>query len=89
MWARAHVQPATRDDDRAAYYFRKELSRLDRLGSQNQDVVDALIFLAEHCRKLRLYDDAEKFCYRLLDFAGKVRDVAERRARSTPRSTPF
>lgn len=71
--ARLYSEPAVLDADRSAYYYSKELDRLERAGDQGQLMIDALMALATHCANKKLWNDAERFCFRLMDYAGRVR----------------
>jgi anaphase-promoting complex subunit 8 len=75
--ARLYQTPDVHDTDRAAFYFRKELDRLERAGDQGQQMIEALFYLAQHCHQKKLWDDAERYCYRLMDYAGKEKEEAK------------
>ena len=57
LYERSEVQ----DADRAAYYYRKDLDRLERAGEQGQATIEALEFLASHCAARGLFADAERY----------------------------
>eukprot|EP01125_Pyxidicula_operculata_P014862 TRINITY_DN5005_c0_g1_i1.p1 TRINITY_DN5005_c0_g1~~TRINITY_DN5005_c0_g1_i1.p1 ORF type:complete len:389 (-),score=46.41 TRINITY_DN5005_c0_g1_i1:143-1309(-) len=62
----------------AAYYYKKNLDRRDKEGLlPDQDTVNALLFLAQHCREIGLLDEAEGYCNRLLDYSGKEKEEAK------------
>jgi anaphase-promoting complex subunit 8 len=60
------------DEDKAAFYYKKNLDLRDQEGSEGQETVDALLFLANYCKNREAYHEAERYCSRLLDYAGKV-----------------
>ena len=47
--------------ERAAAYYRLELTRLDVLGEQQQPTIEALMYLASHCTERGLFADAERY----------------------------
>ncbi len=59
--------------DQAAYYYRKNLKRMEADQNEGQDFVDALLFLANYCKNQGSLEEAEKFCDQLLDHGGPVR----------------
>jgi len=65
------------DADKAAHYYKKNLYRRDQEQLQGQETVDALLFLAQHCKDKRLFHEAEDYCSRLLDCAGKEKEQAK------------
>jgi anaphase-promoting complex subunit 8 len=58
--------------DQAAYYYRKNLERMEADQNEGQDFVDALLFLANYCKNQGSLEEAEKFCDQLLDHGGPV-----------------
>ncbi len=62
------------ENDKAAYYYKKNLERRDEEQLEGQETIDALLFLAQHCTITHNFDDAEKYCSRLLDYAGKEKE---------------
>lgn len=65
------------DDDKAAYYHKKNLDKRDREQSDGNDTIEALLFLANHCKNIGNYKDAEKYASRLLDYSGKEKEEAK------------
>jgi anaphase-promoting complex subunit 8 len=60
------------DQDKAAYYYKKNLDLRDQEGVEGQDTIDALLFLGTFCKNQMNLEEAEKYCSRLLDYAGRV-----------------
>jgi anaphase-promoting complex subunit 8 len=44
------------------------LDSLDAARTETPVVVEALVFLAKHCMDKGFWKEAEKYCFRLLDF---------------------
>jgi hypothetical protein len=53
------------------------LDRRDAEGIEGQDTIDALTFLARHCKEIGDFDDAAKYASRLLDFSGREKEEAK------------
>src|SRR4051794_625391 len=56
------------DGNRAAFYYKKNLDVRDQEGVEGQDTIDALLFLANYCKNVGYFQEAEKYCQRLLDY---------------------
>ncbi|GAB5360647.1 hypothetical protein AAMO2058_000645000 [Amorphochlora amoebiformis] len=68
------------DQDTAASYFRKVLKRRENETSgseERRDNADALIFLARYCKRKGFFVECERYCNRLLDIGGTVKDEAK------------
>lgn len=63
--------------DQAAYYYKKNLERIESDQSEGPDIVEALLFLAQHCRSQNLLVEAEQYCTRLLDYGGPAKEQAK------------
>ncbi|CAM6019838.1 unnamed protein product [Sphagnum balticum] len=63
--------------DQAAYYYRKNLQRMEADQNEGQDFVDALLFLANYCKNQGSLEEAEKFCDQLLDHGGPAKEDAK------------
>ncbi|KAI8473690.1 MAG: hypothetical protein J3K34DRAFT_518801 [Monoraphidium minutum] len=62
----------------AAHYYRLNLERLDAEGAAaGSDTVDALLFLAEHCKDQGEFQEAEALCQRLMDVGGSANSRAK------------
>ncbi|EFA82826.1 anaphase promoting complex subunit 8 [Heterostelium album PN500] len=64
-------------NEEAAYYYKKNLYHRDNEKIDGQETIDALHFLAHHHKKLGQFDQAEKYCLRLLDYAGPEKEEAK------------
>jgi anaphase-promoting complex subunit 8 len=65
------------NQSKAAHYYVRLLSRLDREGSHGRDVVEALGFLANHEFHAGNKEACSAYCHRLLDYNCKERDDAQ------------
>lgn len=63
--------------DQAAYYYKKNLERMENDQTEGPDIVEALLFLAQHCRSQNLLVEAEQYCTRLLDYGGPAKEEAK------------
>lgn len=62
--------------EEAAFYYSKDLERMELEEREGPNMVEALMFLSHHCKSQRRFDEAEIYCTRLLDFAGPVRPIS-------------
>ncbi|KAI9087553.1 hypothetical protein K1719_030423 [Acacia pycnantha] len=63
--------------DEAAFYYKKDLERMEDEEREGPNVVEALIYLATYCRAQERYEEAEVYCTRLLDYTGPERETAK------------
>lgn len=56
----------------AVFYYKKDLEKMDAEERQGQSMVEALMFLAKHCKAEQKFDEAQMYCNRLLNFSGPV-----------------
>lgn len=63
--------------DQAAFYYKKNLERMENDQAEGPEIVEALLFLAQHCRNQDLLDEAEQYCTRLLDYGGRAKEDAK------------
>jgi len=75
--ARLHRESG--NDAHAAACYARNLARRDAQQLEGADTVEALKFLAEHCKSIGELDKAQPFCARLLDCGGP-QDVEEAKA---------
>ncbi|CAL9232400.1 unnamed protein product, partial [Arabidopsis halleri] len=72
-YKRAHLiklhQKLGRNEE-AAFYFEKDLERMDAEGLEGPNKFEALIFLATHFKTHKKFAEAEVYCTRLLDYSG-------------------
>jgi anaphase-promoting complex subunit 8 len=59
--------------EEAAFYYKKDLDRMEDEEREGPNMVEALLFLAQHCRTHKRLEEAEVYCTRLLDYTGPVR----------------
>ncbi|KAL4324961.1 hypothetical protein GQ457_11G030870 [Hibiscus cannabinus] len=58
--------------EEAAFYYKKDLERMEVEERQGPNTVEALTFLATHYRTQKRFEEAEVSCTRLLDYTGPV-----------------
>ncbi|KAL9230864.1 hypothetical protein vseg_006159 [Gypsophila vaccaria] len=66
----------------AAFYYKKDLERMEIDEREGPNMVDALMFLAKYYRSQKQFDEAEIYCTRLLDYAGPEKETAKSLLRS-------
>ena len=59
-------------DEQAAYYYKKDLERMEAEEHQGPNIIEALLFLARYCKTEKRIEEAEMYCTRLLDYTGPV-----------------
>ncbi len=64
----AKLHEREKNFDRAAFFFKAILDSLDAKRAETPLVVEALVYLAKHCMTKGYWKEAEKYCFRLLDF---------------------
>ncbi|KAF2073318.1 hypothetical protein CYY_005371 [Polysphondylium violaceum] len=73
----AKLYQEMQNNEKAAYYYKKNLYHCDNEKIDGQEIIDALLFLANHCKNTNLLNQAEKYCLRLLDYAGPEKEEAK------------
>ena len=73
----ANLHKQLGQDEYAAHYFRKNLIRINEEKATGSDAVEALLFLAAHCRNIGSLSEAEEYCTQLLDFGGPAKEKAK------------
>nr|GMC48302.1 anaphase-promoting complex subunit 8 [Ipomoea batatas]GMC50628.1 anaphase-promoting complex subunit 8 [Ipomoea batatas]GMC54457.1 anaphase-promoting complex subunit 8 [Ipomoea batatas] len=63
--------------EEAAFYYQKDLERMDAEDREAPNMVEALLFLARHCKAQKRFEEAEVYCTRLLDCAGPEKETAK------------
>lgn len=71
--AKVHLRLGRAEE--AAYYYKKDLERMEAEEREGPNVVEALLFLAKHYKSQKKYEEAEVYCNRLLDFTGPVSSI--------------
>ncbi|XP_076902400.1 anaphase-promoting complex subunit 8-like [Bidens hawaiensis] len=64
-------------NDEAAYYYKKDLERMEDEERDGPNIVEALSFLSSYCREHGRFEDAEVYCIRLLDYNGPEKEMAK------------
>ncbi|XP_026436292.1 anaphase-promoting complex subunit 8-like [Papaver somniferum] len=63
--------------EKAAFYYEKDLERMEAEERDGPNMVEALLFLATHCRAEKRFRQAEIYCTRLLDYTGPEKETAK------------
>ena len=58
--------------EEAAFYYKKDLERMESEEREGPKMVEALLYLAKYYRAQKKFEDAEVYCTRLLDYTGPV-----------------
>lgn len=58
--------------DEAAFYYKKDLERMEAEEREGPNMVEALMFLARYYKTQKRFEEAEVYCTRLLDYSGPV-----------------
>ncbi|MQL89598.1 hypothetical protein Taro_022172 [Colocasia esculenta] len=61
----------------AAFYYKKDLDKMEAEDRQGPNMIEALLFLARHCKAEKRMEEAEMYCTRLLDYTGPERETAK------------
>ncbi|EGG23458.1 anaphase promoting complex subunit 8 [Cavenderia fasciculata] len=73
----AKLYQEMQNHEKAAYYYKKNLLRLDHEKVDSKEIINALLFLANYHKNIKQYDECEKYCLRLLDYAGPEKEEAK------------
>ncbi|KAJ0540035.1 putative tetratricopeptide-like helical domain superfamily [Helianthus annuus] len=63
--------------EQAAFYYKKDLERMEEEEREGPNMVEALFFLANYCKVQKRYEEAEVYCTRLLDYNGPEKETAK------------
>ncbi|KAJ7945924.1 anaphase-promoting complex subunit 8 [Quillaja saponaria] len=63
--------------EEAAFYYRKDLERMEVEEREGPNMVEALLFLATYYKALKSFEEAELYCTRLLDYTGPEKETAK------------
>nr|KYP68140.1 Cell division cycle protein 23 isogeny [Cajanus cajan] len=63
--------------EEAAFYYKKDLERMESEEREEPKMVEALLYLAKYYRAQKRFEDAEVYCTRLLDYTGPERETAK------------
>nr|CAD1844908.1 unnamed protein product [Ananas comosus var. bracteatus] len=63
--------------EQAAFYYKKDLERMEAEDRKGPNMIEALLFLADHYKSVGRFDEAEVYCTRLLDYTGPEKETAK------------
>ncbi|CAL5327194.1 anaphase-promoting complex subunit 8 [Camellia sinensis] len=63
--------------EEAAFYYKKDLERMEGEEREGPNMVEALLFLATYCKAQKRFEEAEVYCTRLLDYTGPEKETAK------------
>lgn len=63
--------------EEAAFYYKKDLERMELEERDGPYVVETLLFLGDYYREQKRYEEAEVYCTRLLDYSGPEKETAK------------
>ncbi|KAK4567560.1 hypothetical protein RGQ29_003363 [Quercus rubra] len=63
--------------EEAAFYYKKDLERMEAEEREGPNMVEALLYLATYCKSQKRFEEAEVYCTRLLDFTGPEKETAK------------
>ncbi|KAF6159826.1 hypothetical protein GIB67_032910 [Kingdonia uniflora] len=64
-------------DEEAAFYYKKDIEKMENEEREGPNMVEALLFLATHCRTYNMLKESKVYCNRLLDYNGPERETAK------------
>ncbi|KAJ0578276.1 putative tetratricopeptide-like helical domain superfamily [Helianthus annuus] len=67
----ANLHSELGQNQEAAFYYKKDLERMEEEEREGPNMVEALLFLANYCRAQERYEEAEVYCTRLLDYKAR------------------
>ncbi|RVX21542.1 Anaphase-promoting complex subunit 8 [Vitis vinifera] len=63
--------------EEAAFYYKKDLERMEAEEREGPNLVEALLFLATYYKSQKRFEEAEIYCIRLLDYTGPEKETAK------------
>ncbi|ESW30453.1 hypothetical protein PHAVU_002G154200 [Phaseolus vulgaris] len=63
--------------EEAAFFYKKDLERMESEEREGPKMVEALLYLAKYYRAQKKFEEAEVYCTRLLDYTGPERETAK------------
>ncbi|XP_030940966.1 anaphase-promoting complex subunit 8-like [Quercus lobata] len=63
--------------EEAAFYYKKDLERMEAEEREGPNMVEALLYLATYYKTQKRFEEAEVYCTRLLDFTGPEKETAK------------
>ena len=73
----AKLYDSLNNQHKAANYYKKNLELRDQEGVEGPETTESLLYLANYCKSHNSLEEAEIYCTRLLDFAGKEKEEAK------------
>jgi anaphase-promoting complex subunit 8 len=61
--------------EKAAFYYRKDLEKMESEERDGPNMVEAWIYLAKYYKSTKRFEEAEVYCTRLLDYTGLVSQI--------------
>ena len=68
----AKLSKELKRSEEAAFYYKKDLERMEAEEREGPNMVEALLFLATYYKSQKRFEEAEIYCTRLLDYTGPV-----------------
>ena len=65
------------EQHKASIYYKRNLELREMEGVEGQEVVESLLFLAYYNKNCGNLEEAEQYCNKLTDFAGKEKEEAK------------
>lgn len=63
--------------EQAAFFYKKDLERMEADDRQGPNMIEALLYLARHYKAEKRFEEAELYCTRLLDHTGPEKETAK------------
>ncbi|KAG6480384.1 hypothetical protein ZIOFF_063884 [Zingiber officinale] len=72
----AKLHDALGHSERAAFFYKKDLDRMEAEERQGHNMVEAMFYLAKYYQTKKRFQEAEYYCRRLLDYTGPESETA-------------
>ncbi|XP_040989326.1 anaphase-promoting complex subunit 8 [Juglans microcarpa x Juglans regia] len=63
--------------EEAAFYYKKDMERMEAEEREGPNMVEALLYLATYYKAQKRFEEAEAYCTRLLDYTGPEKETAK------------
>ncbi|KAJ9670993.1 hypothetical protein PVL29_027126 [Vitis rotundifolia] len=73
----AKLSKELKRSEEAAFYYKKDLERMEAEDREGPNLVEALLFLATYYKSQKRFEEAEIYCTRLLDYTGPEKETAK------------
>lgn len=73
----AKLSKELKRSEEAAFYYKKDLERMEAEEREGPNMVEALLFLATYYKSQKRFEEAEIYCTRLLDYTGPEKETAK------------